>query len=48
MFLIDETNEVGVYAFQFYLLGMPITVTIDDYLPFDKEDPEYLFFAQTS
>ena len=29
-------NEAGVYAFTMYNLGMPITVTIDDYLPYSK------------
>lgn len=36
IFKVRETNKAGVYAFQMYNLGTPVTVTIDDYLPFDK------------
>ena len=48
IFLVKEINEVGVYAFKFHLLGMPITVTIDDYVPFDVDYPDYLLFGQPS
>ena len=34
IFKVQETNEVGIYAFKMYNLGMPVTVTIDDNLPF--------------
>ena len=36
VFLTEELNEKGVYAVQFYVLGSPVTVTIDDYLPYDS------------
>lgn len=36
IFLVDQKNSAGVYAATMYLLGMPITVTVDDYLPLDK------------
>ena len=45
IFLVKEINEVGVYAFKFHLLGMPITVIIDDYVPFDVDYPDYLLFG---
>lgn len=35
LFLVDEKNSAGVYAATMYLLGMPITVVIDDYLPLE-------------
>ena len=31
-----------------YLLGTPITVTIDDYLPFDIDHPLMLLFSMIS
>ena len=46
-FLTDETNGVGVYAVELYLLGTPITVIIDDYLPFVKGvDSDSLFYSR--
>jgi len=33
MFTIDEKNSASVYAAKMYLLGMPITVVVDDFLP---------------
>ena len=33
MFLTDTLNDEGVYAAELFLLGIPITVVIDDYLP---------------
>ena len=36
LFEIEQKNSVGVYAAQMWLLGMPITVVVDDYLPLDK------------
>ena len=36
LFLVDEKNSAGVYAATMYLLGMPITVVIDDYLPLQE------------
>ena len=28
-----ETNENGIYALNLFALGLPVTVTIDDYIP---------------
>ena len=39
-FLTDTLNSKGVYAVNLHLLGTPITVTLDDYLPY-LEDPSY-------
>ena len=33
MFLNTELNDVGIYAMQFYTLGVPHTIIVDDYLP---------------
>ena len=33
MFLIDEKNSANIYAFKFYALGVPVTITVDDYVP---------------
>jgi len=33
MFLNDDVNANGIYAVNFYALGMPITVVVDDFLP---------------
>jgi len=48
IFKVQETNKVGVYALQMYLLGTPITVTIDDYLPFDIDHPLMLLYSMIS
>ena len=37
MFLTDELNGAGVYAAELFLLGIPITVVIDDYLPMNAD-----------
>ena len=36
IFLTEELNTAGVYALRLYIMGMPVTVTVDDYLPFQK------------
>lgn len=36
LFLVDEKNSAGVYAATMYLLGMPITVVIDDFVPLQE------------
>ena len=36
MFEIERKNSVGIYATKMWLLGMPITVIIDDHLPLEK------------
>ena len=35
IFEIEEMNSAGVYAMTLYAMGIPVTVTVDDYLPFD-------------
>ena len=35
--LVDEKNTAGVYAAQMYMLGLPVTVVVDDYLPLTKD-----------
>jgi hypothetical protein len=35
LFLNDSLSSNGIYGFQFYILGVPTTVTIDDSLPLD-------------
>ena len=32
-FLVDEKNSASIYAANLYLLGTPITVAIDDFVP---------------
>ena len=46
MFHTDELNSVGVYAAELFLLGLPITVVIDDYLPMDVDSPSKTFYAK--
>ena len=36
VFLTDELNSQGVYALKLYMMGIPVTVTVDDYLLFRK------------
>ena len=37
LFVTDELNEAGVYAVTLYMMGIPVTVTVDDYLPFEED-----------
>lgn len=35
MFLNTEASpDVGIYALNFYALGLPVTITVDDYIPY--------------
>ena len=34
---INELSKNGIYALQFYTLGIPHTVIVDDYLPLQKK-----------
>lgn len=34
LFVTDDLNNAGVYTVTLYLMGIPVTVTVDDYLPF--------------
>ena len=35
---MNEISSIGIYAVNFYTLGVPHTVIVDDYLPLDKDD----------
>ena len=48
IFEIDEKNSAGIYATQMYLLGMPITVIVDDYLPVQETDNQSNLYAQVA
>ena len=48
IFKVQEINNVGVCALKMFLLGTPITVTIDDYLPFDIDHPYMLLYSMIS
>jgi hypothetical protein len=37
VFLNDSLSSNGIYGFQFYILGVPTTVTIDDSLPLGSD-----------
>ena len=42
VFLNKGKSAAGVYSVQFYALNVPITITVDDYLPVTKlEDGEF-------
>lgn len=30
-----------------YLMGIPVTVSVDEYLPFYGQSPDYLYYAQS-
>lgn len=44
LYLNSELNEEGVYGFRVYNLGMPITLVIDEYLPFYAHDNQYTLY----
>ena len=46
IFLTQNLNSAGVYALKFYLLGVPVTVSVDEYLPFSYDSPEGLFYSK--
>lgn len=46
VFLNDELSSNGIYGLQFYALGVPTTVTIDDVMPLDKQG--HFIFARVS
>ena len=43
IFLNNELSNNGIYGLQFYVLGVPATVVIDDTMPLDKTG--HLIFA---
>ena len=38
-------NTAGVYALQMYVMGIPVTVSIDEYLPFYTRSEQGLFYG---
>jgi len=46
LFANPYINDKGVYAVNMYALGIPITVVIDDYIPFHKSYPDYPKFGR--
>jgi len=38
VFVTQEKNEAGIYAFRFYIRGKPWVVTVDDNFLFYNED----------
>ena len=46
IFLNDELSNNGIYGLQFYILGVPATVYIDDTMPLDEDG--YFIFAKES
>ena len=37
IFLVDTLNINNVYAVTLYMLGIPVTVSVDGYLPVDAD-----------
>ena len=46
MFIIQELNSAGIYALKLYLMGIPVTVSVDEFLPFAGASPNHLEFAR--
>lgn len=44
-FLVDEKNSASVYAANLYLLGTPITVVVDDFVPLALNSIRRTIFA---
>ena len=45
VFLNKGKSAAGVYSVQFYALNVPITITVDDYLPVDTNNEKSTWFA---
>lgn len=48
MFLIKELNTAGVYALNMYVMGIPVTVTVDEFLPFWDDQTDGLIYGSKS
>jgi hypothetical protein len=48
MFTIQQRNSASIYAAKMYLLDMPITVVVDDYIPLLKRDEDLTLYAKVS
>ena len=46
IFLTQGLNTAGVYAVQLYVMGIPVTVTVDEFLPMWQPDKDYLIYSQ--
>ena len=46
IFEVDSLNYAGVYAVTLHLMGVPVTITIDDYLPFINKGRDFLLYAR--
>jgi hypothetical protein len=38
VFVIQEVNTSGIMAFNVFVKGMPVVVTVDDYIPFENKN----------
>jgi calpain-15 len=47
LFVTHSVNEVGIYAFNFYVNGKLKEVVIDDYIPCDPANQNYPAFASS-
>ena len=45
IFLTQGLNTAGVYALQLYVMGIPVTVTVDEFLPLWFPDEDYLIYG---
>ena len=36
IFQIEEKNSAGIYAVNLFVMGMPVTVTVDDFMVFNE------------
>ena len=46
LFLTPELNSAGVYAVKLYLMGIPVSVTVDEFLLFDFKSEKGLTYAR--
>ena len=43
VFLIENLNTAGVYAVKLHMMGIPVTVVVDDYLPFWNNTEDLIY-----
>lgn len=45
-FVIKQANKAGVYAFNVYYRGLPMVITVDDFVPVkDSKHLQYIDFG---
>ena len=44
IFHTKTVNAAGIYSVRLYDMGVPITVTVDDYVPYDASYPDTAFW----